>query len=565
MPARLAGFWARCGIGAKLWLVFGMLFTIFGLAGGASYIGLTVVRQAEDDIQANMEIRARILEMEGLMEASRRLYRDFVLHLPEVDFAVARERYCQPSLALAARLIAVCEELKRQVDSLPPTAAIAARRVDIRLFAATAKRYSQTLVSETELLTTVYNPDSGIRTVMGKTLAELGDTVREASNEALLVREIDILEKRYEITRQRPSMQQALNKARLLRHRLDNDPDLTADRRERAVTLLDDFGRLADRLLEITAALQANANDFSLQAKSVDPIAGELKVLSTSQVAAAKQRIQWASRLGGTILIAAALLGMVCLLVAERVLQATITGKIVSMTGHAAALRAGHLDEMLPEDGRDELGELSRTFNAMTLRLRELVGTLEEKVRQRTRELAEKNRELDLKNRELATLSLTDRLTGLCNRRKLDQALGAELRRARRYGSAFALVMVDLDHFKDINDAFGHAVGDAVLVRAADILMAATRETDLVGRWGGEEFLIVCPETNVDEAWHMAEHLRREFEETVIPGVGRVTASFGLAAYTTEEKAADLVARADAALYRAKEGGRNRVAGDGTI
>lgn len=565
MATNPAASWAKLGITRKLWLVFGVLFTILSLAGGAAFVGLTVVRGAEVNILANMEIRAKILEMEGLLEKSRRLYRDFVLYLPEMDFTAAREQYCQPSQALAARVIAVCEELKRLVGDLPAAGAVAKRNVDITLFTSTAKRYSQTLVNQTELLATLYEPNSGLLQQLSDTVTKLGGTLADAPGAALLLRELDILEKRYEITRQRPYMQAALNKVDTLRRMLDGDAAVSEGTRARALEALGDYEATAARILDAVAAFRANINDFNLQAQAVDPISNELKALSAAEVAAARKRIQWASQLALGIMAVAFSLGLVCLLVAGRVLHASITGKIVSMTSHAAAIRAGHLGEMLANGSGDELGVLAATFNAMTKRIRDLVETLEEKVRQRTQELADKNRELDAKNQALATLSLTDRLTGLCNRRKLDQTLAAELRRARRYGSVFSVVMVDLDHFKDINDTFGHGVGDTVLVRAADILVCATRETDLVGRWGGEEFLIVCPETDGNEARRMAEHLRREFEETVIPDIGRVTASFGLAAFAVDKRPGDIVERADAAMYRAKQAGRNRVAVDGDV
>ena len=154
---------------------------------------------------------------------------------------------------------------------------------------------------------------------------------------------------------------------------------------------------------------------------------------------------------------------------------------------------------------------------------------------------------------------MTDRLTGLCNRRRLDQALAVEWRRAQRYGSAYSVLMIDLDNFKDVNDAFGHDAGDAVLVRISDILIATTRETDIVGRWGGEEFVVICPETSLGEARTLAEALRREIKGTLFPGIGHLTASFGVADYEADAAPELLVGRADEAMYRAKQSGRNQV------
>ena len=560
MTARVSGAWDRLGITAKLWLVFGVLFTMFSLAGAAACVGLLVMRGAENNIQDNMEIRAKILEMEGKLEKSRRLYRDYLLLGPELDFEAARERFCQPALAEAARLIAVCEDLRRLIAAAPPGSAIARRNVDLTLFTSTARRYSLVLLNETGLYARLYNPGDGQLPRLAGLTDQLGDALQGSSDATLLLREMDILEKRYEITRQRPFMQSALNKAAALKRLVAADKTVAPSRQADVLGLLDAYAGLADKVLETVKDMQTNVHDFWLQSRAVDPIAEELKQLSASEVARARTRSVWAGRLAAGILVATALLGLACLAVAARLLHASITSKIETMTRHAEAVRAGHLDVFLQNGSSDELGVLAGAFNAMTARLKEMVDTLEDKVRLRTRELAEKNSELDAKNQELATLSLTDRLTGLCNRRKLDHALEAEIRRAKRYGSVFSVIMVDLDHFKDINDAYGHATGDLVLVRTADVLVGHTRETDLVGRWGGEEFLIVCPETDLRQTTVLAEHLRRELALDWGKDAGALTASFGLAVYSGDTHPSSLLARADAALYRAKQAGRNRVA-----
>lgn len=193
-------------------------------------------------------------------------------------------------------------------------------------------------------------------------------------------------------------------------------------------------------------------------------------------------------------------------------------------------------------------GELARQNEA----LRRLNEELEVKVEARTRELAERNR-------ELARLSSTDRLTGLCNRLKLDEGLEEALAHARRYATPFSLVLIDVDHFKQVNDTHGHQVGDTTLVEVAGLLRDHVRETDLVGRWGGEEFLVVCTETERGGGVDTAEQLRRAIELHDFPVIGRKTASFGVSEYRDGDGIEAMVARADAALYRAKSGGRNRV------
>jgi diguanylate cyclase (GGDEF)-like protein len=170
-------------------------------------------------------------------------------------------------------------------------------------------------------------------------------------------------------------------------------------------------------------------------------------------------------------------------------------------------------------------------------------------------------RKLSRLNRELARLSVTDRLTGIYNRMKLDEALAAEIQRCRRYDQALAIVLLDIDHFKRINDTYGHQAGDRALIDIAHLLSEGSRETDVVGRWGGEEFMIVLPHTDLAGAGRLAEKMRTTIAAHEFSGIGQQTASFGVAAYRIDDQPNDLVARADAALYEAKHAGRNRVAG----
>jgi diguanylate cyclase (GGDEF)-like protein len=552
--------WDRLGITSKLGFGFFLLFVFFAMAIIAGYIGLAVVRGAEADILSNMEIRHKVLEMEGQLEKARRLYRDFVLQAPEIGFAQAQEFYCRPALAVAARVIAISEDLKRRLAASRPSGEIAKRNVDLNLFSSTAQRFSQTLLHQTELLATLGDPQTGLEVELTSIMERVTDVVAASKWAVLSLREADVLEKQYRLTHQRPYMQAALNKIEVVKRALPQLERLTPEHRDEAGRMFDAYVAVAAKILNTVVAMTANTNDFALQAKAVDPISDELKILSAAEVEGARGRIEWASRIAGSIILVSALLGLGCVIIVGRILHASITSKIVAMTRHAADIRAGHLDVVVANTSRDELGVLADAFNAMTRRIRDLVENLEEKVRQRTRELAVKNHELDVKNQTLKILSQTDRLTGLCNRRKLDQALTAEWRRAIRYGTPFSVIMVDLDNFKNVNDNHGHEVGDAVLVCVADILIGMSRETDIVGRWGGEEFLLICPETGLEEAYSLAQNLRLGIESMVFPTIGRhLTASFGVAEYVSNLKPDLLVRQADEAMYRAKQAGRNSV------
>ena len=189
----------------------------------------------------------------------------------------------------------------------------------------------------------------------------------------------------------------------------------------------------------------------------------------------------------------------------------------------------------------------------------ELNLNLEHKVQQRTKELENQKTIAEDAVTELELLSITDMLTGLHNRRKLDEALQNEFHRTNRSAHHFAMIILDLDHFKYVNDTYGHLVGDKVLVDVASILQQQVRKVDIVGRWGGEEFLIICPNTEAEGILALAEKIRLKIAGHNFPEVGTRTASFGVAIWKPEDTINTLITRADDALYKAKKGGRNRV------
>jgi polar amino acid transport system substrate-binding protein len=162
-------------------------------------------------------------------------------------------------------------------------------------------------------------------------------------------------------------------------------------------------------------------------------------------------------------------------------------------------------------------------------------------------------------NKELEQLSNTDPLTGIANRRSLNHAFEKEINRADRYRSTFSAVMLDVDHFKEINDNFGHHAGDHVLKAIADLVGTTIRTNDLVGRWGGEEFVILCPETDQYGALQLAETVRQKIQSHDFGIPLRITASLGIAEYREGLSLDELIKTVDTALYDAKKAGRNQV------
>ena len=161
---------------------------------------------------------------------------------------------------------------------------------------------------------------------------------------------------------------------------------------------------------------------------------------------------------------------------------------------------------------------------------------------------------------QLSKMAYTDSLTHIYNRLHFAHFLDAEIDKVKRYGGTFSIIFFDLDHFKEVNDNYGHLVGDQVLEQITSIVSSANRSADIFARYGGEEFIILTPETDLSGALIHAERLRNDIEKFNFKTVGHVTSSFGVTEFRVETDTVELLLdRVDKALYLAKEYGRNRV------
>lgn len=253
------------------------------------------------------------------------------------------------------------------------------------------------------------------------------------------------------------------------------------------------------------------------------------------------------------------LVGTVCASILAMRMSRDLTRPLSRLLDGVHRMEKGELDTRITANSGGELQELEAGFNQMAEKLEgshksmmEVNANLENLVVARTREL-------ELRNRDLELLSSTDRLTGLYNRLKLEQILDEEHQRSQRYGTSFSLAIVDIDLFKQVNDTHGHQTGDQVLINIARILQDHVRSMDAVGRWGGEEFLVIFRETTIHAAIATAEKLRCAIANHEFEVVGKKTASFGVTSYYHPDNINEMMKRADNALYHAKNCGRNRV------
>jgi|GEM_PF-493897 len=195
---------------------------------------------------------------------------------------------------------------------------------------------------------------------------------------------------------------------------------------------------------------------------------------------------------------------------------------------------------------------------------------LEHRINERTENLKQANQELreemqrrELVEKELALTARTDYLTSLLNRRAMVQRLEQEIYRCKRKPSVFSALMLDIDYFKEINDSYGHPAGDRILVELADLLRSSLRGTDEIGRWGGEEFLILFPETALPQAFELASRLKQKLADhpfTVRDQLDvHISASFGISEFNEELPLENFLQQIDACLYKAKNAGRNQI------
>lgn len=229
-------------------------------------------------------------------------------------------------------------------------------------------------------------------------------------------------------------------------------------------------------------------------------------------------------------------------------------GKIVARNpdGSVARMIGAHLDIHAQKQAQSALERQNRMLKQDNF-------TLENLIRERTDELEKLNAQLSDKVAEVSYLATTDKLTQLHNRYSFESELEREMARALRYSSPLSIALFDIDFFKEINDSYGHSMGDVTLTRVAKAVMRFIRQTDIAARWGGDEFAIIFPETDLQQALSVTEKLLGCIRKISIEGKISLSGSFGITQYLNGDTRDSLIKRVDEALYEAKEDGRGNI------
>jgi signal transduction histidine kinase/DNA-binding response OmpR family regulator/HAMP domain-containing protein len=399
--------WRELGITAKFASAFGLLLMLVVLVSLTSYLALTAVRrQTEAAIVTSMEIQRLVLEMDAGLQRARQLERDLFLRWPAVGFSQALDTYAGEHDKQIGRVMALSASLQQLISESDVSDALRESEVSLNFYLSAADRYSATFDEAVKLVAALATDESGAQARLARNSELLHTTLDAASDPALMLlyREMQAFEKDYLLTRQRPYMQSAFNVAGRLREAIAASSNLSAGGQNQALVHLDQYLAVADEILLLDVEIGHKVNEFDLQAAAVDPISQQLIELANDETQRAREQITRTSRWATTLLVMAVLAALALAGVIGLALNRSITSNVIKLTTAASELRGGNLEVRAEIDSADELGQLADSFNAMAARIHRLVGTLEQRVEERTADLTDANVQLqqEISERERA-------------------------------------------------------------------------------------------------------------------------------------------------------------------
>ena len=539
--------WNSLRITAKFTVAFSSLFLILLAQTAVAYGSLTIVWDANKIILQNAEIQRLMMSMDRNWETVRRLQYNFFVQSPILGGDQTYNLYALPSGGKISEVIRDGATLKQRILSSSAGVPLQALDADMATVLMSVSQYATTYEEATALEIQLTAQETGLLSQLDQKAAELllylqSDSPCSAVTSTYY--ELRLAEKSYGVAQNYAVALQAVEPAARLRQAIETCW-LRSETKTLALTALDDYERISREIYIIGSQIQEKINLLDAISESIDPNLVKLRVSVDTEVRRAAMQIEQTRRLALTLLGVAVFLSLITIGVIALVLHHSITRRVIQLTHVTDKFKQGDLSVRASVESLDEIGGMAGAFN-------DLADTIERRIM-----------EIENLHEKLREQAIRDSLTGLFNRRYLDETLPRELATAARNGITNTLVMIDIDRFKDLNDEYGHVVGDEILVGLGAILKSQSRNGDLACRYGGDEFLVFLLGASLEDGVKSAEKWRRIFSQVFLPSINKPvqpTISVGIVECRNGESLTDLLARVDAALYQAKKTGRNRVA-----
>ncbi len=544
LSKRVSEWWGSLRITSKFSLAFGLMLFILLMQTAIAYTALTITWNSNDTIQDSSEARRLVMVISTNWETVRRYQQQFFVESPVIGAEQAYQLYALPASGKISEVVKGGATLKRLFLAQVTKYSSVGEEPVLDLILSNVSQYATLLEEATNLefeLTSIVTGLNYQHAEKAELLASSLKPYDTPGNLLALFYEMQLYVMKNLATGQNLTTSETVDYSSKLRNAIQESL-MQDEEKGIALKALDDYIDITHKIYQIKTEIQNKRNQLETLSQSIDPIFIELMVSADAEVNQASLQIDKTRKISVVILISAMGIGLLFTVFIAVIFHISVTRNIVKLTQIAGQFKIGSLGVRSQISTSDELGNLASTFNQMAETLERHVTEVEK---------------LHLVSREQ---SIRDSLTNLFNRRYLDETLSIELEWADRNGTPITLVMLDLDHLKEVNDRFGHAIGDKMLVELASILNSQSRSGDITCRYGGDEFVTLLVGANLEVGVRRVNAWMQKFSTFSVQTkdvIWRATISAGVVERHPKETSADLLARADSELYKAKNAGRN--------
>lgn len=539
----------RLSISTKISISFGALLLIILIELGVSIAALDLIWNSTSSIQTNAEIERTVLNMSRNWESTQRLQKAFFFQSAIINSDQAYKLYALPASTKIDEIIRDGARLKQINRSLSKKSPLLQKDAELNHILSEISDYASILQEATNLELKLSSADTGLRQNLGYKAQRLLRTLQvneQNSNTLSLFYRVRFYDEDFMIYHDDSSNiagSQCLEE--LYQAVIDGNPD--EGKRNQSLTILNDYITIREEIILTETSLQKKIKSLDDLGETMEPQMVEIITTINGDMIKNRSLIEQTRFVTGLTLIIVMAIAFIFTIIIAVLLNTSITRKIVRLNQVAKQFQSGNLDARARVDSSDELGQLALSFNNMANQLQQTID--------QTRDKAEH-----------------DHLTGLYNRMGFWEASLREIDRCLRFNRPISLLFLDIDQFKNFNDRYSYEIGDRVLVHLAQCIRDDLRNIDIIGRYGGEEFVLLMPETNLSSAFEVAERLRAYIESRALKtdlGDLNVTVSIGIGIYNpdplnstglTEKQILNkLIDQGGEMLHSAKSKGRNRV------